>query len=337
MTGPSGAPRVTDPLPLAVWQDHRTVVAVLAVFFCASAVFFAWLGRWDWWQLRLSYPVFAALALLGSGVRLLLAYLGRQRQVWSARSLLGAAFVFVMICPFQSTFNSLKQTLDNVRGFGWDVTLARADWWLHGGRHPWEWLSPLVGHAATLRWMDRVYVAWFPLLLVFLIWLAWMPDRQLRQRALTATLLTWIVCGVLLAFVFPSAGPCYYGAVTGTTVDPFAPLMATLRAHEAHGFLFATFNQRGLWAASQQDVWLPFGGISAMPSLHVGMAVLMALVIGTRGRLLGGLGWLYAIAVQVGSVALGWHYAIDGYLAGACAFALWRLSALVDSPTTCDP
>ena len=214
-----------------------------------------------------------------------MAYLRQDRQVWTTRSVLGAAFVLAIACPFQSTFNSLKQTLDDVTGFGWDVALARADWWLHGGRHPWEWLSPLVAHATTLHWLDRLYMAWFPLLLVFYLWVAWMPDRRLRQRALTATLLTWIVCGVLLPFVFPSAGPCYYDAVTGAAVDPFAPLMATLRAHEAQGFLFATVNQRGLWAAAQQGIWLPFGGISAMPSLHVGMAVLMALVIGVRGRL----------------------------------------------------
>jgi PAP2 superfamily len=322
-----------------VWNDHRAVVQVLAAFFALAGGYFTWLGRWDWWQFRWSYPVFVVIALLGCAIRLLAARIrhGAASPVWTGRSLLGAGLVLALVCPFQSTFNSLKQTLDDVRGFPWDVTLARADAWLHGGRQPWEWLQPLVGHLAVMRWVDRVYMAWFPVLLVFLLWVAWTPDRALRQRTLVAALLTWIVCGVLLAFVFPSAGPCYYGAVTGMAIDPFAPLMAQLRAHEAQGFLFATFNQRGLWAASQQDVWLPFGGISAMPSLHVGMAVLMALVIRARGRLIGGLAWLYAIAVHVGAVALGWHYAVDGYLAGACAFALWRLSALADFVTTCDP
>lgn len=335
MTPSPDARPATRPLLATLWHDHRAVLAVLAFYFVASAGYFTVLDRWDWWQFRVSYPLFTWLAILGSTVRVCWGRWTGDADVWSARRVVGALLVLLMLCPFQSTFNSLKQTLDDVRGFSWDATLASADWWLHGGRHPWEWLWPLVRSSASIRALDLMYVLWFPLLLAFVLWVAWMPDRQLRQRALAATLLVWIVCGVALAFAFPSAGPCYYGAVI-PGADPFLPLMEQLQAHDGRAFLFATTNQRGLWSAAQQDLWLPFGGISAMPSVHVGMAVLMALVAGARGRVAGGFGWLYALVVQVGSVVLGWHYAIDGYLAGVVAALVWLLVGWLDSGKAVD-
>ena len=40
--------------------------------------------------------------------------------------------------------------------------------------------------------------------------------------------LMWILIGGILAVVFSSAGPCYYGRL-GLSPDPFADLMAYLR------------------------------------------------------------------------------------------------------------
>ena len=43
-------------------------------------------------------------------------------------------------------------------------------------------------------------------------------------------------------------------------------------------------------------------------------------------RLLGGLLALYAAAIQVGSVVLAWHYAVDGYFGAILAFRVPGLS-----------
>jgi hypothetical protein len=62
--------------------------------------------------------------------------------------------------------------------------------------------------------------------------------------------------------------------------------------------------------------------------MHVAMAVLIALVAWARHRAAGAALWLYAAVIMVGSVALAWHYAVDGYVGGLMAWATWRLSRL---------
>jgi membrane-associated phospholipid phosphatase len=67
----------------------------------------------------------------------------------------------------------------------------------------------------------------------------------------------------------------------------------------------------------------PGSGISAMPSLHVGGATLCALLGWRTDRRLGWMFIVYAGIIMIGSVHLGWHYAIDGYVAGLATVAIW--------------
>jgi hypothetical protein len=168
-------------------------------------------------------------------------------------------------------------------------------------------------------------VLWFPVIFGFLVWIAWCRDRALRRRVLTSTLLVWVLCGTVAAFMFASAGPCYYQAVT-TDANPYAALIDVLDKYHARAMLFARVNQVGLWNALQSDTWVPFGGVSAMPSVHVAMAALMALAARSRNRTAGMLLTLYAIIIFIGSILLAWHYAIDGYAGALIAYAIWRLT-----------
>ncbi|WP_348626143.1 phosphatase PAP2 family protein [Mesorhizobium sp. LNJC403B00] len=65
-------------------------------------------------------------------------------------------------------------------------------------------------------------------------------------------------------------------------------------------------------------------GISAFPSMHVAMAVLFALYATRRSRLAGLLMWAFAAIIMVGSVVLGWHYAVDGYASVLISIAIWK-------------
>ena len=40
---------------------------------------------------------------------------------------------------------------------------------------------------------------------------------------------------------------------------------------------------------------------------------------------LGYIAWIYAFFIQVGSVHLAWHYAVDGYVGAILVVALWHL------------
>ncbi len=68
-----------------------------------------------------------------------------------------------------------------------------------------------------------------------------------------------------------------------------------------------------------------------MPSMHVASSFLFVLL---SWRVSKPLGWLltgFLILILIGSVHLGWHYAVDGYLALALTWPIWRLSGwLVD-------
>jgi membrane-associated phospholipid phosphatase len=87
--------------------------------------------------------------------------------------------------------------------------------------------------------------------------------------------------------------------------------------------LWAISNQIGLWEAKLHGTWLPFGGISAMPSIHLAMATLFALLAFSVRRWLGIVFIGYVLVIQIGSVILGWHYAVDGYAGILLALLIW--------------
>ena len=81
------------------------------------------------------------------------------------------------------------------------------------------------------------------------------------------------------------------------------------------------------------------GGISAMPSMHLATSWLMAFQAFRYTRALGWTMVAFAIMIQVSSVLLGWHYAIDGYFGFLVALVCWicgaglaRLQARINRP-----
>jgi hypothetical protein len=64
-------------------------------------------------------------------------------------------------------------------------------------------------------------------------------------------------------------------------------------------------------------------GISAMPSLHNGTALLFALAGFKVNRTIGWLLAAHTVFIFLGSVHLAWHYAVDTYVAWAVVLVLW--------------
>jgi hypothetical protein len=309
-------------LAKAVVVEHMPLLVVIAAYFGGVAVFLLLTGNSAGWHIRWFYPLSTVLFVAGSCVWLIAAPTARNSE-----RVLGAVLVAALAAPFQSTFNSVKQLIGTLRGFTWDARLAEADRWLHFGRQPWEWLAPVVTHRGAILFLDVGYMLWFPAIFGFLFWAAWTADRTLRRHALVSVVLVWALCGNVAAMALPSAGPCYYDAVVAGR-NPFAPLMTALDTHHERGFLLARFNQLALWHAMRSNTWLPFGGVSAMPSVHVAMAVLIALVGRARHAGYGMLLTVFALITMIGSIVLGWHYAIDGYVGAVMAYAIWRVVRL---------
>lgn len=213
-----------------------------------------------------------------------------------------------------------KLTIPVVHPFAFDRTLAQLDAALHG-QDPFRLLQV---PNPVLRAVDAFYYGWFPIFAAVMLWWGWQPPSLQRRRFLLGMALLWTASAVLAVLV-SSAGPIFYGPLTGD-VARFAP--AIQRLHELD--LIAWSMQGALWNAYQgvpgSDV---IAGIAAFPSVHVALPTYLAL--SSRGPVRWCFGAMSALTF-VGSVALLWHYAVDGYAGVLLALLAWRVAGWAVRP-----
>jgi len=258
--------------------------------------------------------------------------------VLAPRVVTGLVVSLLAISYFVSAFSSFKVMIGTLNPFFLDPLLARLDALIHFGIQPWK-ITHFVfrGFAGTMA-LNFAYNFWFFLMWIFVFCqLLALAGRRERARYLLSFVLCWTVIGSVLAFLLSSAGPCYYGRVTGLP-DPYAPLMHLLNAmdapHVASGsywHLWSLTTQQQLWSYQFLSTTSIGAGISAMPSMHVSMAYLLAFSSYRINKWLGRIMLAYAVIISIGSIDLGWHYAVDGYVSIAITYLLWRLSgAIID-------
>ncbi|MDH3297058.1 MAG: phosphatase PAP2 family protein [Gemmatimonadota bacterium] len=225
-------------------------------------------------------------------------------------------------------FVRFKVAIPEVKPFSLDVLFMHIDRIVHFGVHPWIALQPLLGDPVVTQFIDLVYYVWFPAVWITFIWQALHGSHdRLRSQYLLSFGLCWVLLGTVAATLLSSAGPIFFAEVTQAT-DPYEPLMAYLRSVNAETPL-GTFRVREmLWNAY---VGLPSdgAGISAMPSLHISMVVLMMLLGFQVRRTLGIAFSVFAVLIFVGSIHLAWHYAIDAYVSVAGTILIWKLSGSI--------
>lgn len=206
-------------------------------------------------------------------------------------------------------------------GFRWDEVFEKLDRTLHGGVAPWEWLHPILGYPIVTFLLNLNYSLWFTLMWgMFFFHQTMRAGTVGRTRFLVSFVLIWTVGGTLLATLFSSAGPCYFGLVTAAP-DPYQPLMAYLRDVDAVFPLMALDIQDMLW--KMQAAGTDGFGISAMPSLHNAVALLMLLAAGRLAPPVRLAFALHFLLVFLGSIHLGWHYAVDAYASFALTLLIW--------------
>jgi hypothetical protein len=259
--------------------------------------------------------------LARSGVRgrpTLLLYRDFREHITPDR-LIWAAPAVVLIPAVISVYTSFKCMIGELT---WDIELAAWDRALHGG-DPWHLLQPWLGHYWISYLLARIYWAWFLIFQMVLMWQAF-GRGPAREQFFVSSVLTWGVLGTVGAKMFASAGPVFYGRLLGGP-DPFEEVVAYVHTLPAWSWMM----QDWLWAAYQRGDLAGFGkGISAMPSLHVAVATLNALVAWRHNRTVGIAFAVYAALVALASVHLGWHYAIDAYAGAAAALVIWWVVGL---------
>lgn len=254
-----------------------------------------------------------------------ISYLRRhlRSEVFTLERATAGLVVVALLPPFISTFSSLKAMISFVHPFSFDPLFAELDRALHGGVDPWRLLQPVLGQPMVTSAVSFVYALWFFAMFTALLWYGFSRRAlRLRMRFLLSFVITWGLLGTVAATALASAGPCYFGRVTGLA-DPFAPLMEYLhRAQEIYPVWALTAQER-LWELYQSSTLGLGAGISAMPSIHVASAFLVFLAARRTNRIAGVVAAAFFGLILVGSVHLGWHYAIDGYAGVLGAWAVW--------------
>ena len=242
-------------------------------------------------------------------------YLKRER-------LLNGLPIILFMPLFMSTFTSFKTLIIN--SFSWDSTFAKFDPMIHGGFQAWQLCQPILGHHFLTTGINIFYNLWFFVMFAVLYWQTFsLRDVRLRMQFFLSYLLSFILLGTIAATIFSSAGPCYYDKVVkGDNI--YQPLMEYLTEANKSSPVWAIGTQEKLWKAYKENKTELGSGISAMPSMHVTMAFLFALLGWRKNRLIGIMLGIYTIIILMGSVHLGWHYAIDGYAAILGTLLIWH-------------
>lgn len=260
----------------------------------------------------------------------LLAFAGQERPLWQRcrRFVLSPAFfvefaaAMIVVHATIMMFVNLKQFIPALNERLYDSPLWRLDAWLHLGIDPAVVATELAAAWGLLPWLDRAYLLYYPAQVVVpLLFLVAKPLRPLRGRFFFAYCLIWMLGG-LMYVAWPSLGPVYYRSSRFVWLDqaPYAQYLQELLIRDYIRF------------RSDPDFYTVklYQGVAALPSLHVGVLTLFALAT-WRWRKLSVALWLLTAVTFVGSLALGWHYAVDGYAGALIAALAWFVArAAVD-------
>ncbi|WP_336986957.1 phosphatase PAP2 family protein [Altererythrobacter aquiaggeris] len=240
------------------------------------------------------------------------------------RRLLHALPILLALTVYMPMFSAFKSSIPLFNPFQWDQTFIAWDRAIFG-QDAWLWMQPVLGYPVVTSIISIFYHLWILLLYVGSVYFAiYVTDKPLRQQYFMAYFLTWTIVGIAMATWLSSVGPCFLLPLTG---DPaFIPQMEYLRAADQHYPVMVLPVQQALldWQASGQ-----FGlgrGITAMPSMHVAMVVLFWLGMRRISRLAGIAAAIFALIIALGSVHLGYHYAVDGIVAAAVTLVIWPVA-----------
>jgi len=258
-----------------------------------------------YWQAALG------ISIIGTGIYALIALVGiaRRNEPQPTKAVVSAAarcdlpLVAFLVGTQLALLGWFKVMMPYTVGFWADPYLAEADALLFGG-DPWRpFLRLPIGGV-----IDRIYVTWGPFCATAAIALAFAPNDSRKGQCIIAYFLT-VSSAALGQYLLPSAGPVFYEAVG--LGQRFADLPVQPWVRTTADYLWVTYTSPGFRVGS---------GISAWPSLHVAGALWMALVTRSYFPRLQTIAWIYWAAILVGSVYLGWHYALDGIAGSLLAY-----------------
>jgi hypothetical protein len=177
---------------------------------------------------------------------------------------------------------------------------------------PHRWVAGYVeAHPAFLKFLDEVYFNFFDHMMLLSLFLIGTRLARERTEYLCALAGCYLVGG-LLYFVLPGMGPRWADVPVFDFLDRFP-----LRSNSVASLLMANTTSVTQGVATKLKT---FTYIASMPSLHMAQEFVM-LWYSRHSRIAFALSLAFTCLTWLSTLALGWHYAIDG-LAGAGLAAL---------------
>lgn len=298
------AAKGVDGLQVASYGDN------LLLYLLGLVLMAMWVVGAMLYRARPESPIRFIAALLASGE-------------WARRFARGLPMLMALIV-FMPAFSAIKSAIARFTTYSWDPTWIAVDRTIHG-TDAWRLLQPVVGYPIITSLLSVAYFVWFFLIYSGSIYFCFLSrDAELRARYFISYFATWTVGGVILAIAFASVGPCFVGPLLG--IHDFDAQMAYLNAANKHYPVLILVAERFVLNAQIHADHGLGAGISAMPSMHVAMAFLFALAIAPLSKLAKIGGYAFFVTIQIATVHLAAHYAVDGYMSVAVTLSLWMLA-----------
>ncbi|HVF37974.1 MAG TPA: phosphatase PAP2 family protein [Sphingomicrobium sp.] len=235
--------------------------------------------------------------------------------------LLVPLFIFPV---FMTGFTVSKTAFPHFVGFQWDGFWTVADAILLGGQDPWRLTHAWIGRQGTLFLSQCYTFLWGVILAIVppLLLLGGQPGQGIRFYH--AQMLMWFLGGVAGATLFSSVGPIFADLVDPVLGERFEPLRSSLALLlPEHHLMLQT--QEYLRNSYGVPTAVRGAGISAMPSMHLGVVAMFVIV--ARGTIWFVPAVIFWMLIWVGSVHFGFHYAIDGIAGAVIAWFSWAWAA----------
>ena len=230
----------------------------------------------------------------------------RERLNESSWPLIGFVLAGFNLCAFMR----VKPLLNRFIPFTADPFLAGID------------RAMLFGHdgAKLLSWFNTDMLAifysraWFTFLVVALLVTLFRPPSREKTRLILVYFALWTFAGPLIHLLMPAAGPLFYKAIGDGNHFEYIDMPGQLSEFRDY-----------LWRSYVSGDAGPGAGISAMPSMHVATTAWAAFAIRQLWPKTTIAVAAVTIVITMLSVALGWHYLVDGLVGVLSMIVLFRL------------
>ena len=207
-------------------------------------------------------------------------------------------------------FCTIKAQLGQIVPFWADPLLADMDKILLGA-DAWR-LTEWFIHEQLAFLYHR---GWFFWLAFVTFYVCKQPASSEKDRLLLSYVMLWSFFGPIVHLMLPAAGPVFYSELGYG--DRFVGLEQSESSLAVKAYLWDSYVNKIFYTAS---------GISAMPSLH--LTTMYWSLIAIRNTRWLAFGWLFTAYIFLGSIAIGWHYAVDGIAGGIGAVLCYWIAGL---------